>query len=87
MPAWFSTYSSSWLRYAGLMFTRIGADLRGRVLDEDPLGAVRRPDADPVALGDADLQERRRDPVDRIVELLVTPPASGRDVDERVVFW
>jgi small subunit ribosomal protein S1 len=36
------------------------AELRRPVLDEDPLGAVGRPDADPVALLDAEVQQADR---------------------------
>ena len=62
-----------------------GANLGRRVLDEDPLGAVRRPDTHAVALGDPELQERRRHSIDRLVELPVAPPATGRNVYERIV--
>ena len=36
-----------------------GADAGGRVLRDDPFVAVRRPDADPVALGDAACEQGR----------------------------
>ena len=49
-PDWRRAYSSSEVLYAGLMLTRIGAEARGRVLGDDPLEAVRRPDADAIAL-------------------------------------
>ena len=43
------------------------AELRGRVLDERPLGAVRAPDADPVALAQPGGEHPAREPVDRLV--------------------
>ena len=56
-----------------------------RVLDEDPLRAVGRPDPDPIAPRDALAQQRRGDPVDGRVQLRVRPPPPARDVDERLV--
>ncbi len=58
------------------------ADTGGGVLDEDPLGAVDRPDADPVALGDALGEQGPRHLVDGGAELGVGPAPSGRHVDE-----
>ena len=61
------------------------ADLRRGVLDEHPLGAVRRPDADPVALGDRRRASRpERHLVDLGVELGVGPAAAGGHVDQRL---
>ena len=60
------------------------ADLRGRVLHEHPLGAVRRPDADPVALGDAQRQQAERERVDVGVQLAVGPAPVRRHVDQRL---
>ena len=50
---------SSCVRYAGLMLTRIDADLGGGVLEQRPLGVVRAPQPDPVAGLEA---ERRAGP-------------------------
>jgi hypothetical protein len=51
------------------------ADLRGRVLGERPLGAVRRPDPDPVALGDAQLDQAEGERVHVGGEFRVRPAA------------
>ena len=63
------------------------ADLRGRVLGERPLGAVRRPDADPVPLGDAHLEQAERERVHVGREFGVSPPPPGlrlRPVHQRL---
>ena len=49
-------------------------DLRGGVLQDGPLGAVGAPDADPLALRDAQGEERTRQAVDVVVQLGVAPP-------------
>ena len=60
------------------------ADLRRGVLDQHPLGAVRRPDPDPVALLDPHREQATSDPVDVVVQLAVGPSAAARHVDERL---
>ena len=60
------------------------ADLRGGVLDHRPLGAVRRPDPDPVARLGAAFDQRGGDPAGRFVELAVGPAATRRALDERL---
>ena len=60
------------------------ADLRGRELDERPLGAVGSPDADAVALLDARTDQAAGDLVDVAVELGPRPPATARALDERL---
>ena len=59
-------------------------DLRGGELDEDPLVAVRRPDADPVALRHARGDEAAGEAVDRRTELGPRVPDVRAAVDERV---
>ena len=59
-----------------------GADLGGRVLDDGPLGSVRRPDPHAVTLGDTPADQAPRDDVDLIVEFAVGPPLSLRQVDK-----
>ena len=49
-------------------------ELRRGELDVDPLGAVRRPDAEAVALAQAEAGERARRPVDVLPELAVGQP-------------
>jgi hypothetical protein len=58
------------------------ADLRGGVLQHGPLGHVRRPDPDPVALGHAGVDQAEREHVNFGTQLLVGPSAAGRDLDE-----
>ena len=53
------------------------ADLRGRQLGQHPLGAVGRPDADPVAHLDAGADQPARHGVDVAVELGVGPATPG----------
>ena len=60
------------------------ADLRRRVLGQHPLRAVRRPDADPVTLGDAGTDQPAREAVDLGTQLGVRHPDAARAVDERV---
>ena len=52
-------------------------DARGRELGDEPLGPVRRPDADPVSLVQTEAQESRREPVHPPRELLVSPALAG----------
>ena len=59
-------------------------DLRGRVLHHRPLGAVRRPDADPIALRDPRGQQRTRQPAHLGAELRIRPTDPLRDVDQRL---
>ena len=61
-----------------------GADLRGRVLHDGPLGTVRRPHADALTAFDAQRHETACDHVDFVVELGVRPPPTACHVDERV---
>ena len=58
------------------------ADLGGGVLGEGPLGAVRGPDPDAVALGDARGQEAEGEGVDFGVQPGVAQPDPGRPVDQ-----
>ena len=57
------------------------ADLRGRELHDHPLGAVRRPDPDPVASDDAGREQAASAAVDLGAELCVGPadPLVARD--------
>lgn len=64
-PAWFSTYSNSLVRYAGLMLTRIAPILAVAHWVNSHSGAVRRPDADSVPLADAGREQPVRDGVER----------------------
>ena len=59
------------------------ADLRGGVLNEGPLAAVGRPDADPVALDDADPGEPAGQPVDVGGEPGIRPTLADSAVDHR----
>ena len=61
-----------------------GADLGGRVLQQRPLRAVRRPDADPVADLHPEGEQAAGHVVHGGVELGVRPPPAGRDLDERL---
>ena len=58
------------------------ADLGGGVLGEGPLGAVRRPDPDAVALGDARVEEAEGEGVDFGVQSRVAQPDAGRQVHQ-----
>ena len=58
------------------------ADLGGGVLGEGPLGAVRRPDPDAVALGDARVEEAEGERVDFGVQSRVAQPDAGRQVHQ-----
>ena len=60
------------------------ADLGGRVLHQGPFRAVRRPDADPVALLDADREQSARHVVDGPAELRIGPAPTARAVHERL---
>jgi len=60
------------------------ADLRRRVLRERPLGTVRRPDADAVALRDTEIEQPERERVDLGRQLAVRPALARGPVDERV---
>jgi hypothetical protein len=60
------------------------ADARGGVLHEHPLRDVRRPDADPLPLRDAERQQAPGEAVDLGVEPVVRPALAARDVDERL---
>ncbi len=60
------------------------ADLRRGVLDERPLGDVRRPDADPVALGQPRREQPERHRVDVVAQLAVGPPPAGRHLHQRL---
>ena len=61
------------------------ADLRGGVLGERPLGAVRRPDADPVALGDAGRRSARARTASTSRSSSGPGPApAGRELDQRL---
>ena len=61
-----------------------GADLRGRVLHDGPLGTVRRPHADALTAFDAQRHETACDHVDFVVEFGVRPPPTACHVNERV---
>jgi hypothetical protein len=61
------------------------ADLRAGVLQHGPLGHVRRPDPDSVALDDAGVDQAERERVNLGTQLLVGPPAAGRDLDESLM--
>ena len=52
------------------------ADARGRILRDDPLAAVGRPDADAVAPGDAARQERQCEPRREVPQL----PVAGAEI-------
>ena len=60
------------------------ADLRGRVLRDRPLGAVGRPDADPVPLRHPRAEQAGGERVDVTVEVGVGPPSPARELDERL---
>ncbi len=60
------------------------ADLGGGVLRDRPLGAVRCPHADPVALGDARSDQADGQRVDVAVELRPGPAASAGELDQRL---
>ena len=64
---WRSTNSSS-CGGGGVDVHEDRPDLRGRVLGDVPLGAVRRPDADPVAALHTVGEERQRDALDPVRE-------------------
>jgi hypothetical protein len=66
------------------MLTRNRADLRRGVLGDGPPGTVRRPDADPVAGGDARRQQAQGERVDVGLQLRVGPAAAGGDVQQSV---
>src|SRR5712692_3532549 len=55
---------------------------RGRVLQQHPLGAVRRPDADPVPGLDPGREQSDGNGINICVQLLVGPPPVGRDIDQ-----
>ena len=59
------------------MLTRIAPSFAVPYWTNDPLGAVRRPDADPVALAHAERVEPERAGVDLGDELRVAPAAAG----------
>jgi hypothetical protein len=61
------------------------AQLRRPVLHEDPLRAVRRPDADPVALADAEGVQPERGGVDLGDQFRVAEPSAGGALDQRLV--
>ena len=58
------------------------ADLGGGVLGDDPLGPVGRPDADPVALGDAQAEQGVGEGIDLVLQLRVGEAQPGGDVDQ-----
>ena len=58
------------------------ADLRGGVLQDRPLRAVRRPDADPIALVDAQPDQPVRERQHVMVQPRIGPPPSGEPVDQ-----
>ncbi len=60
------------------------ADLGGGVLHQRPLGAVRRPDADPVALRDPGRDQPPGERVDVGVERRPGPAATGGHLDQRL---
>jgi hypothetical protein len=83
MPAWLTTYE-----FVGAV-RRVDrhqdrADLRGGVLQDRPLRAVRSPDADPVALVDAQPEQPVRERQHVVVQLRIGPPPSGEPVDQRL---
>ena len=57
MPDWFTTYASSCDAVGRVDVHQDRADLRRRVLQQHPLRAVRRPDADPVTLLDPAVEQ------------------------------
>ena len=59
-------------------------DLRGGVLDQRPLRAVRRPDPDPVALLDPGRDQAAGQRVDVGVELGPGPPPAAGHLDQRL---
>ena len=61
-----------------------GADLRGGELHQRPLGAVRPPDADAVALADARTDQAARDGVDVGLQLRPGPAPPARALDQRL---
>ena len=69
---------------AGVDVDEDGADLRGGVLGQRPLRAVRRPDADPVTRLHPDREQRPGQIVDVSAQLGVGPPLPLRHVDERL---
>ena len=60
------------------------ADLRGGVLRDRPLGAVRRPHADPVALADPGPDQADGERVDVAVQLGPGPASAGGELDQRL---
>ena len=66
----------------GIDVDQDGADLGGGELGEHPLGVVGGPDADVLALCDADGHQAARDALDLGVELPVGEPVAGGGMDE-----
>jgi hypothetical protein len=60
-------------------------DARGAVLDEHPLGAVRRPDADPVAFCYAERVQTERAGVDLLDQLRIAEAATCCAFHQRLV--
>ena len=60
------------------------SDLRGGVLDRDPLCTVRAPDADTIAEFDAESQERFGQPIGCLVEFPIRTPNPLMANDQRV---
>ena len=60
------------------------ADCSGGVLRQYPLGAVRRPDGDPITLVDTNLEQATSDAIDISAELGIGPPPPCWSVDHRV---
>ena len=58
------------------------ADLGGGVLGDGPLGPVRRPDANAVALGDARAEQAVGEGINLVLQLRVAVAQAGRDVDQ-----
>src|SRR5262249_15530167 len=56
--------------------------LRGRVLEQYPLGAVRSPDADPVTLADAGGKQPDAESVSIGIQSRVGPASAGRHVHQ-----
>jgi hypothetical protein len=62
-------------------------DLRGGVLGEQPLRAVRRPDPDPVPLADPGSQQPVRQRVDFRSQLRIRPSTLACAINERIAVW
>ena len=69
---------------AGVDVDQDRADLGRGVLQQRPLGHVRRPDPHPVALGHAVPEQAQGQRVDVGPQLRVGPPPPGRHVDQRL---